>query len=278
MDLDNKIIKYKLKKKKLINKINDLLIKKKKDNIDSITQTLNNTMIFSEIIKKIIAGNDTNNDIFNNDISNTNNNFIFFIVVGFYSVGKSTLIEYIENLFGDTYTKSKLNIFNINDINIINNIIDSNINSNTNTNTNTKLSNEKKIIYIEILPDYINELYNKILKYDIYILYLIPSSILIYKNRIINKFFNSTDKSLGDIIKKINLNKESEQKQESEQELKILVDFNSIISENNSTILTDNDFNLLNPIISNSYEYVKSYQFEQIDNLNIKKLITKFYF
>ena len=249
MDLDNKILKYKIKKKKIYNKINDLIEKKKKENKDCIWKSFHKTHEFTEIINKVVI------DEFNNfeKITTTKKN-LFLIVTGFNFVGKSTFIDHLENYFGDSYTGTKINIKSKEELNIINLFKD---------------NCEKKIIYIETNNDLIEQIYKIILnnfnldqdlefnKY-VYMFNIIPTSLQVYKNRLINKIF-SLSKNYS--IKDINLDTDI-----SEQN-KFIFDigfdnfsFDKFAELNNKFPLSDNDFSFLDNFVNKSYDNIIYYQ------------------
>lgn len=279
LDQDNKIFKYKLKKKKMTNKINELIEKKKKKKQDIITKTLYKTQEFPHIINKLIIG-DLDNSVINDYKKN-----IFIIVSGFECVGKSNFIEHLENYFGNFYTKSKINIKDKKDLNILDNF---------------NRENEKKILYIETTYILIEEIQKKItdnqkfisndeneLHKNIYTLFVIPTNLKVYKSRLINKIFNlinstgpntfdpntfdsntfdpnSTNSSLennfaGPIKKGLNIFPD---KDFPENELLDL-----FIGLNNKYPLSDDDFSFLDNHIEISYNIILKYQ---LDSENIK--------
>lgn len=235
-------------KKKIINKINDLLVKKNKDNYDNIAKSFNKYLFFSEIVKKIMI-----KDVKPESLDYNINNKIFFIVTGFYSVGKTSLLDHIEIFFGDSYTESKINIKTKDEITIINNIINT-------TNINPK------IIYIETKPDIIKDIYELINLNQTYILYVIPKNIQIYKNRLINKFFSNSKlntyplNSIGDNFNEIinNMN----------------WDPNSYANINFKfkNYVNDSDFDFLDLDLSKSIEQINQFNFcdDQINKITIK--------
>jgi hypothetical protein len=279
MELDNKILKYKLKKKKLTNKINELIEKKKKEKHDLNTKIFQKTHEFYEIINKIIIG-DLKNNI--KDINNNNN--LYIIISGFVSVGKSTFIEYLEKFFGESYTKCKINIKDEGELNIFDNLIN---------------NHEKKIVYIETNHIFIEEIHKKIIneqkrilnnnEFDdegifyknIYTFNLVPINLKVYKNRFINKLYKllnlslsysnvlNIDKNINSHINKIlldilhvNISKDVI------LEDNILEDFPKKLS--NKFPLTDDDFSFLDSYIEKSYNLISEYQHNY---KNIKKIM-----
>jgi len=228
MDLDNKIFKYKIKKKNIYNKILQLLIEK-----NNTKNYIEQDNIIFEIIKTI-----------NIDLSNLNNQ-IFIIVVGFYSVGKSSFIEYFDSFVNKLFTKIKINIKNLNDIQIINNFNNHNL---------------KNIIYIETSNDLIEKILNLIKDNKIFIFNLIPKNLLIYKNRLINNFFDNK-------LISSNINN-------CMQEIINNINYNNIIIENSfdfskKNLFSDNDFIFLDKLIIESFKYVKLFE---LKNLTINKI------
>lgn len=262
MDLDNKILKYKEKKKKITNKINDLIEKKKKENINIITKIFHKTNEFTEIINKIIIGKIKNFD----KIFPYKKN-IFLIVTGFNFVGKSTFIDQLENYFGDSYTGSKINIKSVEELNILNNFID---------------NGENKFIYIETNTDLIEKIYNIILndfnlnkdleldKY-VYIYNIIPRSVQVYKNRLINKVFS--------LLKKYSM---KDYNLDTIDKNKFILDIgiNNLSTDifdklNNKFPLSDDDFGFLDNFVNKSYDDIINYQ---SNKLEIKINIVNYYF
>lgn len=263
MDFDNKILKYKQKKKKIMNKINDLLVIKNKEKVNFVAKIFNKTQIFSEII--------------NNFIVTEFNNYLFIVVVGFGSVGKSTFIKYLEDYFSQSYTKIIMNIVNFEEINNLNKILSDEKN----------FVDEKKIVYIETNPDLINNIYNFLMNLNtqiklklesetdvknIYIIYLIPINKDIYKNRLINIFFNLLkDESLNNSTNLANLN-DIVSKKFLVYNKNIIDGFINIL---NKYPLSDNDFEFLDLYMSEYYDVIETHKF---NNDMVDKIDLKFYF
>lgn len=280
MDLDNKILKYKLKKKKLTNKINELIEKKKKEKHDSIAKIFHKTHEFSDIINKIIMS-----DLNNLEDKENNNKNILIIVSGFECVGKSTFIEHLEKYFGISYTKLKVNIKDKEKLNTLDNLI---------------MSEEKKIVYIETNPDLVEKIHKKIidsqneilndkhesnykneLYFNIHTFYIIPTNLKLYKNRLINKlfnFFNLIDSKIYDLDKNNNYTNLTN---------KIAIDilqYNNIQDNNLSESfirlkdkypISYDDFSFLDNYIEKSYNSILEYN---LNNEKLIKNILKYYF
>lgn len=283
MDLDNKILKYKLKKKKLTNKINELIEKKNKEKNDLNAKIFHKTHEFSEIINKIIIGDLKNN------LGNINYNNLYIIVSGFVSVGKSTFIEYLERFFCVSYTKCKINIKDKGELNIFDNLIN---------------NHDKKIVYIETNHIFVEEILKKIINEqkkilnnyeledesifykNIYTFYLVPINLKVYKNRFINKLYELLNSILSDsnmfdigknsnyFINKIlldilpaNISKDIISKDIILEE-NILQDFSEKL--NYKFPLTDDDFSFLDIYIEKSYNYISEYNDNQ---KKIKKIM-----
>lgn len=239
--MDEKINKYKLKKNKIENKINELLKEKQNNN--------------TEYLKNIY-----DNEIFNiiNNCEQTQN-ILILIVTGIYSSGKTTFInnlEYYYKNFIEIITK--INIKNNDDLILLTNFKEK---------YNNKINEDKiNCIIIESELNFINNISE--LLYDeslIRYIYLIPNN---YKKKLINKIFydmiSNTDSfnininKLFDIIGIKNKN------------------FNEILNlfKTNNNILYDNDFNFIDePNIIYIVEYAKKYDFSNIPlNSNIIKI------
>lgn len=270
MDLDNKILKYKVKKNKIISKINELINKKNKENKELISKTLNKTKIFHDILNNIIKSDNL-----------SENNLIFLIITGFDSVGKSYLINNLENYFGDSYTKSIINIKSIDEFNILANLF--------------VQQTEKKIIYIETIPDLTEKIYdiiyiNSNLKLNNlnnskncnqnlnnnFIIYLIPENINIYKNRIINKIF--------ELSKSNNLNNQINQEEDNYlfkiikkifPDINLEIISNELINLSGKFPLSDNDFIFLDEVIETSYKKILNLE---IESEQINEILIKFKF
>lgn len=245
MNLDRKIFKYKLKNEKMLKKIKNLISNKKKENDNKIAKLFYKVPKINQIIFKL-----SNDDL--DIISNTNkfNNCIFLIITGEKYVGKSTLIENLEEYIGIFFTKSKISIDTTNDLNLLEKI-------------STNTTNGKKIIYIETNNNLVDNIVNYIEtntnannNYDI--INIIPIDENIYKNRIINKFFELAKKNnniLNYEIIKIILN-----------ELDITINEQTNLTEISNNILnkkymTDEDFNFLNIYTNIKYKNTQNYQF-----------------
>jgi hypothetical protein len=250
MDLDNKILKYKVKKKKMANKIDQLIRKKKQEQYDTLTKIFNEQNVFSEIINQITAGN-------------TN---IFIIVYGYNFVGKSIFIEHIEKYFGISNTILKSNIKLAEESNILDKIMDN--------------IQNKKIVYIETNPDLIEQIYKLIynqteISKQVYVFYIIPENVLLYRNRLISKLFGLITNTLNtnsiltsnfvDFIKKIFLRDDLSNIYDN-----MINKFEKLI---NKFPLSDDDFDFLNGYIEKSYDDIIRYKSNiEFNNLNCIKI------
>ena len=251
MDLDNKILKYKVKKKKMTNKIDQLIRKKKQEQHDTRTKIFNEQDVFSEIINQITTGN-------------TN---IFIIVYGYNFVGKSMFIEYIEKYFGISNTILKSNIKLSEESNILDKIMDNN--------------QKKKIAYIETNPDLIEQIYKLIynqteISKQVYVFYIIPENVQLYKNRLISKLFGLITNTLNtnsiltsnfvDFIKKIFLRDDLSNAHDNM--------INKFEKLTNKFPLSDDDFDFLDGYIEKSYDDIIRYNKSniQFNNLNCIKI------
>ena len=118
--MDYKIIKYKLKKKKLESKINEILISRKKLYLSNISNSINKIKFISEIITELIDDKQTQT---HTKQSESNSvlvpNIIYIIVSGIYASGKSTLISELENFFGESNILAKINLSKKEEISLI---------------------------------------------------------------------------------------------------------------------------------------------------------------
>lgn len=190
--MDCKIIKYKLKKKKLENKINKILVSNKKLYLANIVNSINKIKFIPDVVEKLIEKNQ--------------DNIIYIIVTGIYASGKSTLISELENFFGESNILSKINITKIEEFEIIKNF---------------KKINKLGIILIECVLDIANQVIQFLSGSNLYIINIMTSSnnsLLQYKNKLINKIFfdfglktNYFNHNINKIIKQIQLTENLEQ-------------------------------------------------------------------
>lgn len=268
--MDNKIIKYKLKKNKMENKIYNILHKKKKEYNDTILRSIVKMDFVCEIIDNIIKLNNNNKiqDQDQDEISLSKKEII--IITGIYGVGKSTMINHLENFFGESNIKSKINIKNIDEINIINNIL-SNLTNNS--------SNPYQLVMIECGLELVKNVYEKITNilnqienWKIHIIHIIPKNDPSYKNKLINKIFNS----IGQNSKEFELNIHNMIKNIypiDNIDFYINLNIDLIIK---SSILSDNDFIILDQLIGKFIAHAGNWEFDN-PNPEIKLITTKFY-
>jgi len=242
MNLDKKIIKYKLKNDKITKKINNLVVKKKRENTKKIAKLFYKVPEINEIIEKI-----TDDNLYIKLSESNYNKFgncLFIIITGFRFVGKTTFIEFLEEHIGSSFTRTKLNINNQSELEILEKI------------TNNTL-NKYKIIYIETNNNFVSDIYNYINDGEnIKIINIIPINENIYKNKIINKFF--------ELVKKYNNSLNNDNFKIILNELDINFDENptEILNILSSKIyLLDDDFNFFDRYIINKYENIQNYQF-----------------
>jgi hypothetical protein len=234
--MDKKTIKYKFKKNKLENEIINILNNNKKIYEESILESNNNQIIINKIDKFIIY-------LDQKDKLNKQQTFkqIIILIGGFYSVGKTTFINHLEDYI---LIQSK-QILNNQYINLIKKL---SINNDTDTDTdieiiNSEIINTDQILIIEFDINLINKI-NLLLQNDnIVIINIIPKNINSLKNKYINKIIYDLQNNTNNFIDNISL----------------LVDKNKQIFD---TIKLDN----INLILNNIYE-----------KKNILKLKKKFY-
>ena len=224
MDYKNKIIKYKLKKIKIENKINNLIVNKKKSHQKFIDKTIANIKNLPDII---------------NQIKNSEQKK-YIIVTGTYGVGKSTIIKILQN---------SLQIQNCSWINLNDNNLEENINNIMVTDINL----DNNLIFIEINIDILNLLLKKIVNEKIYIINVIPYNVNNYKNKLINKIFIDIKADTNDFF--INI-------QKYYNDLEYLYKNINRIKNFEKNILSDNDFDFIDNIIVKIINYGKLYKIE----------------
>lgn len=286
-DLDNKILKYKLKKKKITNKIVELLTKKKK--LSNVINIVNIPCILN-MMNKINIINDANENAnkikTDNDALTQNVLFYNIIVCGDYSVGKSSLINNVEKILGFKHTGIKINVKSINDLEtIVKNInlesIDNESKFKLKINyIEISLEQIERIKHIEHIEqiEQIKQIYKIIQSKNTYIIHVVPSNVNVWKNRIINKFFVdfskfgdkfSTEQNPSEFIKNTILTKINPQ-----------IAFDNFLKT--KTSYDDDDFDFLIKELEIPYELAK--QYDLMINLNTHIQIdlpnkpTKFYF
>jgi hypothetical protein len=187
--MDKKIIKYKLKKNKLEEKINNFLKIKKELYENEILNSNNNDLITSSVENffNVLKQNNQNNP--NNPNNLNNQNQIFIIVFGSYSVGKTTFINHLENYIGIlekiTFNKTKTNmvskIFVKDDIEYL---------------TKIQFNLLPEIIIIECDINIVDKVNILLQDKNIININIIPQNKLSLKNKFINKiFFDLKNKS-----------------------------------------------------------------------------------
>jgi hypothetical protein len=181
--MDDKIIKYKSKKKKLENKLFDILDEKKKIYLAKILFSINKIK-YIENLNQFLKIKKTQNNQYDNEKK-------FIVVSGIYGSGKSTLIKHLENYFGQTEIVAKIHLQKQKDIEIFNELfknIDEKINSSgivlieLSINDDICYNNLLSLINIFVDLNKINDLY--LLNIDI------KANKQNYKNNLINKMFN----------------------------------------------------------------------------------------
>lgn len=222
--MDEKIIKYKFKKNKLEEKIINILNFKKEKYKNEIINSNNNEIITTEI-----------KNFFDNIKFNQYKQLVI-IVSGFYSVGKTTFINHLENYIStlnNVIPIQKIEIFK--DIDYLKNfdlslkitIIECDINIVDQINLLIKNTN---IININIIPKNKNALKNKII------------------NKIIFDIFNKSDNFVKNIENIICEN-------DCEEEKNYLINNINLLKIKNN-ILTDDDFNFIDKIINSYYDNI----------------------
>lgn len=216
--MDAKIIKYKLKKNKLEEKIIDMLNLKKESYENQIINSNDNHIITENIENfffNLISNKSTQSG---QSTQSDQSSQLVIIVFGSYSVGKTTFISHLEN-----YIKMlEMNLINKNiKLDLIQKIIF------TSNNADLNLDLSSKITIIECDINDVNQINSLISNSNIININIIPKSARTLKNKIINKIFKDTcneldlflkftkdiidEKETNNIINKINLLKTKNQ-------------------------------------------------------------------
>lgn len=252
-EIDNKILKYKLKKKKLLQKITNTLEEKNKLNTN-----LAKKIPFVKELIQITKLNAKDN--------NVSGSYIFVIITGLYSVGKSSLVGQIEKIIGSEHTLEKINV-----------------EDNANILTKYTLAQNfasnlsgSKIVYVEANIKQIDNIYSILQNNVLYVGYVIPASVEIWKNRLVNKFFTNIKKNVNitgsdinecvrNILQNIFTNIPNEM-------VDTEYDFEYDISSQTKNIFDDNDFANLNQVLQIPYTYANSVIFNKSYESKIVKI------
>lgn len=253
--MDKKIIKYKLKKNKLEEKIIDMLNLKKEDYENKIINSNDNQIITDKV------------ENFFNNIKFNNKEQLVIIVYGLYSVGKTTFISHLENYIRIMIINSTIKKTNID-------LIQKFIIHLDNIDFLKDLYLSSKITIIECNINTINKI--NLLISDLNIsnvinVNIIPKNTIILKNKIINKIIgdiiNKSDNFINNFITYIRENNIIE-----------IEEMNSFINQINllktkNKILTDHDFIFLDNIINSYYLNIITLSNNLVIQSNIKNII-----
>ncbi len=171
--MDKKILKYKCKKIKLEEKIFNKLIQMKKTSNKQILKSFENIDFISEIIKEIL------------DFKLNFNNNVFILITGIFSIGKTSFIKHFEDLILMSNIKSKFDIKNSQDVQQIKSFIQ------IENNLNNTINQENGIVIIETKYNCQEEILEILSDKKIFMINLIPKNFQLFKNKLINKIFES---------------------------------------------------------------------------------------
>lgn len=240
--MNNKIIKYKLKKNKLEEKIINILNLKKEDYENEIINSNDN-----EIITTFVE------NFFDKFKYNKYENLII-IIFGEKFVGKTTFINHLVN-----YIKILENIYNTeNKIDLI-----------KNHNLNNKIDNLKdicfssKITIIECNYNNIDEINLFVQNSNVINIEIIPKNKNLLKNKICNKIIFDIVKKSNDIINFI-------KNIICQEEVHNIINQINLLKKKKS-ILNDNDFDFLDKIIDIYYDKIINKSKNYFSPLNTQK-------
>lgn len=251
--MDKKIIKYKLKKNKLEEKIIDMLNLKKEDYENKIINSNDNQIITDKV------------ENFFNNIKFNNKEQLVIIVYGLYSVGKTTFISHLENYIRIMIINSTIKKKNIDLIQKFTIHLD-----NIDFLKDLYLSSKITIIECDInIINKINLFISELNISNVINVNIIPKNTIILKNKIINKIIDDIINKSDNFINYIR-----------ENNITGIEEINKIINEITllkikNEILTDNDFYFLDNIINSYYSNIISLSNNFIIHSNIKNIIYK---
>lgn len=234
--MDKKIIKYKLKKNKLEEKIIDMLNLKKEYYENDIINSNDNKIITEGV-----------ENFFQKLKSNQEEQLEMVIVVfGSYSVGKTTFISHLENyikIVAKSLTKKKDYEDLVQKLNISSNNIDFLKNCNL----------FSKITIIECdttIVNKINLLMSDLNTINLNIINIVPKNPITLKNKIINKVIADIKNKSSYFIEFIKNNNII-----SDEEINDIIDCVNLLKMKNG-ILFDDDFIFLDKTINSYYQYI----------------------
>lgn len=251
--MENKIIKYKLKKNKLEEKIIDFL-KEKKTSHDNEISKINNIQN-----KKIVLCAES----FFTDYVLNNSAQLVIIVSGFYSVGKSTFISNIEKYI-NSFLLPKYNIDEKKNFKIKTIICDDNLNF------KEYLNNTYQILILKC-TEFItgNEIYSMInSKFKIHI-NIIPKDQKTLKNKFVNRIIRDIKNNSSNFITNINLSFVTNNIILKTQHIDMLEEQINLL-KNKIDFFTDDDFQFINEITNIIYDFIQNYYNKVFNNIKDK--------
>lgn len=244
--MDKKIIKYKLKKNILEEKIIDMLNLKKEYYENEIINSNDNKIITNGV-----------ENFFYNLKSNQQAQMVI-IVFGTYSVGKTTFISHLENYIG---------LVSKNLINITSNVIQKFIISSNNIDFLKDVDLDLKITIIECDINNVNLINLLLEKANIININIISKNTSTLKNKIINKIIIDISNKSDNFIEFIRNNNIIEK-----EEINNLVCGINLLKKKNK-ILTDDDFIFLDLTINSYYSNI----IDLSNNMNLPSNTQKYY-
>ena len=255
--MDKKIVKYKLKKNKLEEKIIDMLNLKK--------EYYENEIINSNDNKFITEGVE---NFFHNFKLNQDEQLVMIIVVfGSYSVGKTTFISHLDN-----YIKIvEKNLTKKNHKNLVQklNISSENIDFLKDCNLFSKITIiECDITIVNKINSLISDL--NIINLNIANINITPKNPSTLKNKIVNRIIVDIKNTSSDFVEFLNIHKNII----CDKEIKNIIDRINLLKIKNGFLL-DNDFIFLDKTINSYYQYAINLPLS--DNINLPPNTKKYY-
>lgn len=255
--MDKKIIKYKLKKNKLEEKIIDMLNLKKEYYENDIINSNDNEIITEGV-----------ENFFQKLKSNQKEHLVMVIVVfGSYSVGKTTFISHLENyikIVAKSLTKKKDYEDLVQKLNISSNNIDFLKNCNLFSKITIIECDTTIVNKINLLITDLNMINLNMININI-----VPKNLSTLKNKIVNKIIaDIKNKSccFVEFIKNYNII--------SDEEINDIIDCVNLLKMKNG-ILLDDDLIFLDKTINSYYQYIINLPLS--DNINLSLNTQKYY-
>lgn len=252
--MENKIIKYKLKKNKLEEKIINIL-KEKKTSYENEISKMNNKQ--NEKIVLCIE------DFFTNYVLD-NSTQLIIIVSGFYSVGKNTFITNIEKYI-NSFLLPKYKIDENQNFDIKTITYDSNFDSDKYLEKNTNQ------ILILKCSDFVigTQIYSQIdSKFKIHI-NIIPKNQKTLKNKFANRIIYDIKNNSSNFVSNIDLSFRTNNKILKTQHVEMLGEQINLL-KNKTDFFTDEDFQFIDEITNTIYDFIQNYYNNVFTNTNDK--------